>query len=114
MANKPVAALTAAAVLLSPVAANAACLQLDMLGTWQVYAFNNQDQWIRCKLDISRTGAIADTSCTVSNGRRVDTLQFTKGSVKLQNAAACTFTGQWTLGQGQTALLNKVVHATLA
>jgi len=111
MANKCIAALVTASVLLLPVAANAACVQLDMLGTWQIYAFNTQDQSIRCTLNINANGGIANTTCIVTRDSKPDqTAQLTQGKVTLVAPAICKFTAEWMVN-GQVK--NTVEHATL-
>src|SRR5918994_5101175 len=92
MANKRLAALVAVSILLSPVAANAACLPADLIGTWQIYAFNTQDQSIRCTVNINANGAIANTTCIVTRDSKPDqTAQLTQGKVTLVAPAICKF-----------------------
>ena len=99
-------AVLAGGFLLLPAVANAACIQSDIEGIWQVYAFNTQDQWIMCKFNIAANGAIANTSCDASTGERE---RLTDGKVTLATPAVCKFTAEWKLGP----LRNRVVHSTL-
>lgn len=88
-------------------AANAACTQVDLAGTWQFYRYYGIG-WLRCKTTINTAGMFSNTSCFNYLNERVT---LTGGSAKISAGATCAYTAQFTLS---TAGLNKVVHATLA
>lgn len=90
--------------------ANAACLQSDLSGTWQIYtvgANSSQVWWTRCKVSVNGAGTMSNGSCSNSLGQ---TGAITSGNAKMTVGALCTFTAQFHLG----GALNQVVHATLS
>ncbi|HET7681473.1 MAG TPA: hypothetical protein VFK79_15220, partial [Xanthobacteraceae bacterium] len=100
----------AASLLFPAAAANAACLQSDLGGTWQAYTLSikgGNTYWARCKLVINgSTGAIANTNCFTAFGYTA----LTQGKATLANAANCTFTAQYKIA----GVLNTLVHGTLS
>jgi hypothetical protein len=106
--SRSVAAVCAAASLLTPAAAGAACLQADLAGTWQAYALSHNastDYWSRCKLTINTSGGIANTTCVSPLGNAL----LTNGHATLSAGSTCTFTAQFTLA----GAVNRVVHGTI-
>jgi hypothetical protein len=96
-------------VLLFPTFANAACTLAEMAGNWQAYMLRYNgpfDSWAQCKLTISSTGKINNTTCKVMP---VATHSFTAGSVKLGVGALCMFTAKFTIN----GVVHTVQHATL-
>jgi hypothetical protein len=105
------AIISGVAMLLTPAVANAACSQSNLTGVWQAYtagvggavpAFN----WVRCKIRIADTGAIANTTCTTMAGASV---ALTNGVATLTIPGTCTFVTQFEIA----GALYHVKHATL-
>ena len=90
-----IASLFVAAVLLAPGVAHASCLQADLAGTWQAYAFSNAGNWTRCKLTIRASGKILNTTCTAVAGNGA----LTQGSVTVTAPDECTFTAQFKIAE---------------
>jgi len=113
MKLRRLATLSFAATFLLPAAANAACAQTDLTGSWQAYSVNANNAnnggstyWTRCKLVINGSGGIANTTCTSPFA----TAPLTLGHATLSVASTCTFTAQFTIN----GTLNKVLHGTLS
>ena len=106
--------VVAAAMILgtaaSPSLANAACALSDFAGRWHAYAIAANDtgaNWTSCRLVISSTGKITNTTCVITNG---SSFAFTNGSIALANATNCTFTARFTFA----GLVHTVRHGTLS
>ena len=110
MKRRRLGTLCFAATFFFPAAANAACTQADLAGSWQAYAISvtgfGDAYWSRCKLNINGIGAIANTTCVTPFGNAA----LTQGLASLSNAASCTFAAQFRIA----GTLNKVVHGTVS
>ena len=98
------------ASILIPTAVNAACVQADLTGTWQVYSSgwdSPQAYWTRCKMTINANGTMSNGTCTNSAGQSGP---MTAASAILTAPSTCTYTAQFRVG----GALNRVLHATLA
>lgn len=79
-----------AALIVAPIAADAACVQSDLAGTWQFYQTFGSE-WNRCTVSIDSGGAIANASCRASFNNTVKML--TNGTVTLTSPTQCIFSG---------------------
>jgi hypothetical protein len=87
-------------------AALSACTQADTRGNWQAYSTNSSGLSVYCKLGVSATGTISNSTCTATNGVSAN---FTNGKITLSSGPSCTFKGSFRLG-GE---LNSVKSATM-
>lgn len=93
----------AALIALSPVGANAACVQSDLTGTWNAYIssqLGSFQAWERCTIDVAEDGSL-DGVCANSEGS--NGLAAT-GNVLMRSQGACVFDGNVTVGGGLRAL----------
>lgn len=98
------------ATLLSSVPASAACKQTDIAGAWQVYATRALGQLTSCQIVVTSTGVVSNSKCTVFKSNSSQDVKLTKGSIKLQNATTCNFTGAFTING---SLKNAIKSITL-
>ena len=100
-----IAAALSALATASP--ADAACTQAQAAGTWAAYSVGAQSgsvYWIKCTLTIKTNGAFSAGSCIQSNGASSPA----SGTVKLTNAANCTYSGSITFtADGVTSTVNQ-------
>ncbi len=106
--------IVVAVSMLTATVANAACVQGDLAGTWQVYSHGWDNAaggflwWNRCKVTFNASGTMTAGTCVASKNGEGGPIS--NGSGTLTVANACTFTAQFTVG----GLLNRVVHSTMS
>jgi hypothetical protein len=92
---KSLSAIGAVALALSSaLPAAASCTQAELAGKWTAYSVSQPGRtllWTTCQLTITAAGnfGIATSACVNSAGNSAKA----KGSLTLQNAAQCVFTG---------------------
>jgi hypothetical protein len=96
--------------LLTSIPASAACKQADISGAWQVYATKALGQLTSCQIVVTKTGVISNSKCAIFTSDASRNVKLTKGSIKLQNAQTCNFTGAFTISG---SLNNEIKSITL-
>jgi hypothetical protein len=107
---RSLAAAAAAAAVLAPMAASAACTQANIAGRWNVYTFSvngGQPAWVRCRIIVSATGSVTNTTCTAHTGQ---SLPLTGAHIDLTGAPICVYGGGFSLAGSA----NQLRHLTLS